>query len=150
MPTRITNFLHDSVVVPGSAPALGTAFNTSDVHVHDMQENLPPFQQDKRNFRGIIEGIHVRLDSGATPSATKVTIRLCADADGDYTLVPDTEAELVAGVTDGDTQCAAFSVNLPIFQPLAGPGNGNLYLFAKVDNATTAPDFVQSCITWRE
>ena len=65
-------------------------------------------------------------------------------------LVPDTEAELVPGVTTTTTQCAAFSVGLPLFQILAGPGNGNLYLFAKVDDATQVPTFAQSCITWQE
>ena len=150
MPTRITNFLHDSLQAPAAPPALGTAFATANVHIHDLNASLPAMQRDKRNFQGIVEGIHVRLDSGAAPTATKVTIRVCADAAGDYTLVPDVQADLVAGITDTDTQCAAFSVGIPLFQILSGPGNGNLYLFAFVDDATTAPDFVQSCITWRE
>ena len=148
MATRITHFLHDSLQT--GSQALGTAFNTSDVHVHDLQADLPTFQKDKRNFKGIVEGIHIRLTNGGAPSATKVTIRICADADGDYTLVPDTEAELVPGVTTTTTQCAAFSVGIPLFQILAGPGNGNLYLFAKVDDATQVPTFAQSCITWQE
>tara|TARA_R110000751_G_scaffold892_4_gene2975 strand:- start:337 stop:789 length:453 start_codon:yes stop_codon:yes gene_type:complete len=150
MPARIINFLHDSTVAPSPAPALGTAFNAADVHAHDLQTELPAFQRDNRNFRGIIEGIHVRLVSGAAPSATKVTLRVCMDAAGDRTLVPDTEASLVAGITDATTQCAALSVNLPLFQLLAGPGNGFLYLFAKVDDATVAPDFTETVITWRE
>jgi len=150
MPTRIINFLHDSVVTPDSAPALGTAFNAADVHAHDLQKDLPAFQRLKRNYRGIIEGIHVRLVSGSAPSASKVTIRVCMDAAGNRTLVPDTEASLVAGIGDANTQCAAFSVNLPLFQLLEGPGNGNLYLFAKVDDATVAPAFTETVITWRE
>ena len=125
MPTRITNFLHDSVVAPGSAPALGTAFDAADVHVHDMQKDLPSFQKDKRNYRGIVGGIFIKLTSASSPSATKITVRLCADAAGDETLVPDTEAELVAGITDANTQCAAFSVSLPLFQvpPTQPPSN---------------------------
>jgi hypothetical protein len=31
---------------------------------------------------------------------------------------------------------------------LGGPGNGELYLFAKVDAGT--PSFAQSCVTWQE
>jgi len=148
MPTRITHFLHDSVQAPSPAPVLGTAFDTADVHVHDLNSQIAPLMASKRNFRGIVNGIHVRLTSAASP--TKVTIRICADADGDYTLVPDTEADLVAGVTTASTKCAAFSVNLPLFQILAGPGNGNLYLFAKVDDGTGSPEFAQSCVTWQE
>ena len=64
--------------------------------------------------------------------------------------VPDTEATLVPGVTTTTSQCAAFKVDLPLFQILAAPGNGNLYLFAKVDDATVVPTFAQSCITWQE
>ena len=148
MPTRITHFLHDSIQT--GSQSLGTAFDTADVHVHDMTEYLPAMQKSAANFRGIVAGIHVRLTNPGAPSATKVTIRVCADADGDYTLVPDTEATLVAGVTTTTAQCAAFKVDIPIFQVLAGPGNGNLYLFAKVDNAATVPVFAQSCITWTE
>jgi len=148
MPTRITNFLHSSVVT--GSQALGTALNTSDVHVHDLQARLPAFQKGGRNYRGIVEGIHVKLTSPGAPSATKVTIRICADANGDEVLVPDTVADLVAGVTTTTVQAAAFSVGLPLFQLLAGPGNGNLYLFAKVDDAGTVPVFTQSVISWRE
>jgi hypothetical protein len=83
-------------------------------------------------------------------SATKLTMRICADAAGDYTLVPDTEADLVAGLTTTTSQCVAFSVQLPLFQILSAPGNGSLYLFVKVDNAATVPTLAQSCITWRE
>jgi len=146
MPTRITNFLHDSLVAPAVPPVLGTAFSTADVHAHDLQALLQPFQRESRNFRGIVEGLHVRLTNIGT--ATKLTIRICADPNGDFTLVPDTEATLVPGVTTATSACAAFKVQLPLFQILSGPGNGTLYVFAKVDADT--PNFAQSCLTWRE
>ncbi len=145
MPPRIRHFLHDSVQT--GTQQLGTTFNASDVHVHDMLADFPDSWKD-RNYQGIVEGIHVQLTSAASP--TKITIRICADADGDLTLVPDTEAELVAGVTTAATKCAAFSVQLPLFQTLSAPGNGKLYLFAKVDSGTGNPVFAQSFITWRE
>ena len=144
MPTRITHFLHDSTVT--GSEALGTTFDAADVHVHDLQAFLPAFQKDARNYRGIVEGIHVRLTSAATP--TKVTVRLCADADGDIVLVPDTEATLVGGITTSATKSAAYSVQLPLFQRLSAPGNGSLYLFAKVDSGTAT--FAESSITWME
>ena len=144
MPTRITHFLHDSTVT--GSEALGTTFDAADVHVHDLQAFLPAFQKDARNYRGIVEGIHVRLTSAATP--TKVTVRLCADAAGDIVLVPDTEATLVGGITTSATKSAAYSVKLPLFQRLSAPGNGSLYLFAKVDSGTAT--FAESSITWME
>ena len=144
MPTRITHFLHDSTVT--GSETLGTTFDAADVHVHDLQAFLPAFQKDARNYRGIVEGIHVRLTSAATP--TKVSVRLCADAAGDIVLVPDTEATLVAGITTSATKSAAYSVKLPLFQRLSAPGNGSLYLFAKVDSGTAT--FAESSITWME
>jgi hypothetical protein len=147
MAAPIRHFLHSSTVT--GSQALGTAFNTSDVHAHDLFAEFPPmFSQ--RNYQGIVDGIFIRLTSGSSPSATKVVIRVCCDAAGDHVIVPDTEAELVAGVTDGNKQCAAFSVGLPLFQPLAAPGNSTLYVFAKVDNAGTAPTMTETTITWRE
>jgi len=146
MPSHVIHFLHDSVVAPSPAPVLGTAFDAADVHVHDLQAGMIAPVRANRNFKGIVEGIHVRLTDIA--GASKITIRLCADAAGDFSLVPDTEATLVTGITDTDSACAAFKVGLPLFQVLGGPGNGTMYLFAKVDGGT--PTFSQSCITWME
>lgn len=145
MPAKIQHFLHNSVVT--GAQVLGTSFDLAGVHDHDFTSGAVPFLS-QRNFRGIVSGIHIKLTSAT--SATTVTIRLCEDAAGDFPLVPDTVATLVAGVTTAATKCAAYSVDLPLFQSTGGPGNGSLFLFAKVDDATTNPVFAQSCVTWQE
>ena len=147
MPTRITHFLHDSLVAPAVPPVLGTAFATADVHAHDLQTGMAPLIREKRTFSGLVEGIHLRLTNLAG-GPTKVSIRLCADAAGDFALVPDTEAVLAVGVTTANSACAAFKVDLPLFQILGPAGNGTLYLFAKLDAGTA--DFAQSCVTWME
>jgi hypothetical protein len=144
MPTRITNFIHDSLVAPGSPPVLGTSFDTADVHVHDMTGDLPAFK-GAGLYHGMVDAITVKLTSAGTP--TKVTIRLCLDANGDEVVVPDTEATLVAGLTTATTKSAAFSVGIPIVQ-LFDATKRNLYLFAKVDSGTAT--FAQSVVTWRE
>lgn len=146
MPAHIIHFLHNSLVAPAVPPVLGTAFDVADVHAHDLQARAVNPVRLNRNFKGIVNGIHVQLTN--IGAATKLTIRLCADPQGDFTLVPDTEADIVVGVTTATSACAAFAVNLPLFQILGGPGNGELYLFAKVDAGT--PNFAQSCITWQE
>ena len=142
MPSKITNFLHDSVVTPAVVPSLGTAFATADVHVHDKALLLPNFQK-VGSFSGIVEGIHIQLTNLA--GATKVTMRVCLDADGDLTIIPDTEADLAVGITTATSACAAFKVGIPIFQILSGT---TLFLFAYVDAGTA--DMEASCITWRE
>lgn len=146
MPTRILHFIHNSIVAPGTPPVLGTSFNTADVHVHNLQADLVEFQRNNRNFEGIVEGLHVRVTN--LGAATKLTIRICADPQGDITLVPDTEATLVPGLTTATTACVAYKIQIPLFQILGGPGNGNLYVFAKVDAGT--PIFAQSDLTWME
>ena len=64
--------------------------------------------------------------------------------------MPDTEADLVAGVTTNTVKCVTYKVDLPLWQDLAGPGNGTLYLFAKVDNATGSPKLTATDIYWQE
>jgi hypothetical protein len=145
MPTRISHFLHSSTVT--GSQVLGTAFDTADVHEHDLQSKLPQFQRKGRNYQGIVGGIFLKLTTIGT--ATKCTIRLCSDPDGDVVLVPDTEAQIVTGVTTATTGSVAYSVNLPLFQTLDSPGNGSLYLFAKTDAASTAV-MAESTITWQE
>jgi hypothetical protein len=52
MPTRITNFLHDSLQT--GAQTIGTAFTLTAVHEHDLTAGLPDSKQAV-NFRGIVE-----------------------------------------------------------------------------------------------
>lgn len=148
MATRITHFFHNSTVT--GAQSLGTAFAAADVHIHDLKGGQAPIVNQNRNWYGKLEGLVVTLVSGGAPSATKVTIRVCMDPDGDAVLVPDTEADLVAGITTTTLQTAAYSIDLPFYQTLNFPGNGTLYVFAKVDNAGTPPVMARTSLTWSE
>jgi hypothetical protein len=149
MPTRITHFLHRSTVAPVAPPTAAIAgLTVGSVHAHDLGQYLPTFQSVKGNFRGIINGIWVKVTT-ATGAAT-VTMRLCADAAGDVVLIPDTAATLVPGVTTAATQWAAYSVNLAMEQALNLPGNQTLYLFVSLDAAAGAAKFAESTITWQE
>ena len=139
-----TTIYHDALKT--GTQTLGTAYNVTDVLVFDMNAALA-YQPSKANFHGFVEGIHIRLTTMAG-GPTKLSMKLCLDADGDYTVVPSTEATIDPGITTPTTGCVAFSVRLPIFQILSAPGNGNLYLFAKLDAGTAV--FSQACITWSE
>ena len=143
MPSKITNFLHDSVVAPNPAPVLGAAFDTADVHVHDLTLRLPAFQR-VGSFSGTVEGIHVHLTSVAG-GATKAFLKICLDANGDFAVVPTVEVPLDAGITTANSACVAVAVRLPVSQALGGT---TVYLFARLDAGTAT--MAQSCITWRE
>lgn len=144
MATRITHFLHESSVT--GAQVLGTSFDVADVHVHDMTAGAPPFQQ-AIPYQGMGGGVYITLTNAAASS--KVTVRICADAAGDVTVVPDTTADLVAGITTAAQKCATFSLQtFPLFNTEKGVGEGNLYLFAHVDAGT--PTFAKTVIAWWE
>lgn len=140
MPAHTSFAISDSVQVPGTAPVLGTAFAAADVHAHDMTLLQP---NPAAPFRGWVESIHIRLEN--VVSATKVTVRLCLDAAGDYTVVPDVECPLAPGITTTDSACAAVSVGIPVFGALLD--TTTLYLFAKLDAGSA--DWQASCITWK-
>jgi len=141
MPPHTSYAISDSVVVPDVPPVLGTAFATADVHAHDMTGFQP---NPAAPFRGWVESIHVRLDNIAGGAAT-CTVRLCLDADGDYTVVPDVTADIAPGITTTDSGCVAISVGIPVFGALLD--TTTLYLFAHLDAGTA--DFTNSCITWK-
>ena len=141
MPPHVSYAIRDSLVSPDVPPSLGTSFATADVHAHDLTALNP---NPAAPFQGWVEGIHVRL-TNIVGAATKVTVRLCLDPNGDVTLVPDTEAELAFGITTTDQACAALRVGIPIFGALLD--TGTVYLFCKLDAGTA--DWNNSCITWK-
>jgi hypothetical protein len=142
MPARIKSFFHDSLVVSGSPPALGTSFNTADVHVHDLLAGAVPFKVNGP-FAARVEALHVRVTNIVT--AAKLTVKLSLDPAGDITLVPATEVTLDPGITTANSGCAAIKVGIPVFQILGG---STVYLFAHVDAGSA--DLAQSCVTWSE
>lgn len=145
MPTRITHFLHHNDVT--GAQGVTNAFQLACVHNHDLHQGVAPLIAAKKNFFGIVDSIQVVLTSLAG-GASKVTIRVCEDPTGDIIIVPDTEATLATGLTTATTGCAVFKVQTIIRQDLGGPGNGNLYVFVKVDAGTAT--FAGSQIAWQE
>jgi hypothetical protein len=138
---KVGSFLHDSFVSDDVA-AIGTSFSTGRVHIHSLYAGS---QISGRQFRDRIESIIIRLKT-ITGGAAKVTIRLCMDAGGDYSIVPDTEATLALGITTTDSACAAIYYGAPVKNVIGD--NDKFYLFVKVDAGTAVLD--ASCITYCE
>jgi hypothetical protein len=135
---------HNPVV---GTQVVGTAFALAAVHAHDLTASLVKPRRESSNFFGIVDSIQVLLDTLAG-GAAKVTIRLCEDAAGDVCLVPDTEADLAIGLSTATIGSAVFKAQTIMRQDLAGPGNGTLYLFVKVDAGSAR--FLGSEIFWQE
>jgi hypothetical protein len=142
MPSRIVTFFHNSVVTQDRA-AVGTAFDKAKGHTHDL---LSGVDFGNRSFGARVEGITVEV-SAIAGGATKLTVRMCLDADGDITVVPDVEATLATGLTTTTTGCVAYSVKVPVFQTVSGE-DGSVYLFFKT-NADTVT-VARSRVTWTE
>ena len=140
---RVGKFLHSNSVT-GTDSVL-TSFSASVVHAHTLTSG--GFTPSSR-YLGVVNGLEIRITGSASPAT--VTIRVCKDAAGDIAVVPDTTANLVAGITTATTKSATFKIDLPIEQDQGAAGNTTLYVFAKVDSATGTPKFGTSTITWQE
>ena len=146
-----TPYHHSTVTTP--VASVGSAFNTAKVHLHTLipgTTSLGPAPTDPprtrtRLFASRVEGLHIHVSSIAG-GATKLTVRICADAAGNYSLVPDTEATLALGVTTATEGCVAFQVGIPLFPILNG--DSRLWVFIRTDAGTVTVD--ASCITWSE
>ena len=142
MPSRIVTFFHNSRKVEQHS-AVGTAFDKTKDHAHDL---LAGNSNLGRKYGARSESVVIRV-SAIAGGATKLTFRMCLDADGDHTVVPDTEAALVTGLTTAASGCVAFSIKLPVFQVLSGE-TGTVYLFFKTDAGTVQVE--ESTVTWSE
>lgn len=136
---KVGKFYHSSTVTSNVA-AVGTTFDTTKFHLHELNAGL----NVGTVFKGYVEGLFIRVTNIAG-GATKITARLCCDADGDYTFLPDTEATLATGLTTATTGVAVYEFKLPIRQFF---GTDDVYLFLKTDAGTVT--LANSCITWSE
>jgi hypothetical protein len=139
---KVGEFLHDSFVATPVA-GIDSNYNIARVHQHDLYDGLAG--KEGKTFQDRIESIVVRFTGLA--AATSVTVRLCMDAAGDYTIVPDTTANLSFGVTTGTTACAAVYYGAPIKNVVGN--NDTVYLFVKL-NAGGTGTLDASCVTWSE
>jgi len=138
---KVGQFLHDSFVISNVA-AVDTNYNVARVHQHDMYAET---YIAGNQFKDRIESILVNF-TGIAGGATKVTLRLCMDADGDYSVVPDTEADLSFGITTANSACAAVYYGAPVKNVIGN--NDQLFLFVKLDAGSAT--LAASCVTWSE
>jgi hypothetical protein len=131
------------LVAPDSPPALGTAYATADVHEHELLDGAVDYLRNGP-FQARVEALHLRV-TNITGGAKTLSVKVCLDAAGDFTLVPDTELPLDPGLTTADSACAALKVQIPIFAIFGG---SKVFVFAHLDAGTA--DFAQSCVTWSE
>ena len=141
MPTRITNFLHVSQTT--GTTGLTTAFGTARTHV--MSTKIPAVFG--LQWVGILETINLHVHAIAG-GCTKLTVRVTADAAGNESLIPDTEATIAVGIGTATTGSVAFSagVGMTNFNPTQT--DTTVYVWVKTDAGTC--NLKESTLTWRE
>lgn len=136
-------FLH-SIVDDNDIAAVGTAYDVTKVHTFDL--SVSKSSGTSNPFRGFLRSMMFRCTNLAG-GAAKVTIRLCIDADGDYTVLGDTEVVLDIGVTTATTGCGQILFDdYPFWEYLNN--SDTVYAFYKVDAGTATIDMSQ--INWSE
>lgn len=142
MPNKTVGFFHSSIQSPSPAPALGTAFNAADVHVHNLLSGAVPFLSSGP-VQGRFEALHVHLHNIAG-GATACVVKVCLDANGDNAIIPATSCPIDPAITTAGQGNIALKIGIPIVA-LTG---GTFYVFARLDAGTA--DYVTSILTWTE
>ena len=94
----MSNKTHSTVST--AVASVGTAFDAAKNHEHVLRfANLNP----SSNFKGWVYSIHLHMSS--IVSATTLTVSLSLDPEGDFKVLPDTEAEIAAGITTSGSGC---------------------------------------------
>ena len=146
-----TPYHHSTVTTP--VASVGSTYSTSKVHLHTLIPGVTslgsaptdPTRTRTRLFASRVEGLHLHVTSIAG-GATKLTVRICADASGNVSLMPDTEATLSLGVTTATEGSVAFQVGIPLFPILNG--DSRLWVMVRTDSGTVT--LASSVMTWSE
>lgn len=137
---------YNASTITSTVAANGTSFDKTKFHLHNLNSMLTPPFNGPGQFKGFIEGLYVRVTNIAGGSAApKITARLCCDANGDFTFLPDTEATLALGLTGTALGVCAYEFKLPLNQFFS---TDEVYLFIKIDQGTCTLE--NSCIIWSE
>ncbi len=141
MPTRITNFLHASQLT--GTDGLTNAFGTA--RVHNLADKVPT--NAARRWVGILEtlNLHVHAIAGG---CTKLTVRVTADAAGNESILPDTQATIATGVGTATTGSVAFSAGVGMTNLNPTQTDVIVYVWVKTDAGTC--NLKESTLVWRE
>ena len=129
---KVGSFIHGVDITPG-APAIGTSMTAMGSVNLNGGRNV---------FAGNLQGVWCWLNTVAT--ATKVTVRLARDSNGDELICPATEATIAAGKTTANDGTVTVKIDLDWYDP----GTDLVYLFLKLDAGTG--NCGSARITWRE
>lgn len=107
--------------------ACDDAFDTGNGYAMDLMANARVPQD-----RVTLGALYVSVD-GISGAPTAITVRICADADGDITLVGDTTASISTGMTTATNGNITIKLDIPIYLAFGS----TVYVFWKTDVAAS-------------
>ncbi len=125
-----------------SNESLGTNFNTSEVHLHNLNAGSPT-RVSGQKFVGRLGTLFIHLTS--ISSATKLTVRVSRDSDGDEMIVPDVTATIATGVTTAADGSVAIDIDVPYAEP---NNTDSMYVITKTDAGTVT--LSESTFSWSD
>jgi hypothetical protein len=141
MPARMTTFLHADQLT--GTTGLTTSYGTARAH---NLGDLTPFAV-KPYWLGILDTLtlHVHAIAGG---CAKLTVRVTADAAGNESILPDTQATISQGIGTATTGSVAFSAGVGLTNLTPTQTDAIVYVWAKTDVGTC--NLKESTIVWRE
>jgi len=122
-----------------------SSFSTGVVHLHNLNAGSPT-RVSGQKFVGRLGTLFIHLSSVSTsPAATKLTVRVARDSNGNELVVPDVEAAIVLGIADTTKSGVAIDIDVPYVE---SNNTDSMYVFVKTD-AGTATMF-ESTFTWSD
>jgi len=115
-----------------SISQISNAFSVSQKITINM-DMIPPTQP----FEGYLSLIVCQVSN--ISATTKITMRVCRDAEGDQMIITDTDSDLYRGLTTSSKGSAIFALNAYV----KVGGSPNLYAFLKSDTGSFDLDYIE-------
>ncbi len=131
-----------STTVATPVSGIGTSFDKTKNHLHNLNAGHPT-RISGQKFRGRLGTVFIQVTS--IVSATKLTLKVTRDSDGDQAVVPSVEATIDTGLTTATSGCIAVDIDVPFADP---GGTDSMYLMLKVDAGSVTLN--QSCFSWSD
>lgn len=110
--------------------SIGTSYNAAKRQEFNMWER----QSVSTEFNGNLESLFLTVD-GIAGGCSALTVRVCIDANGDYSCVGDVEVAIDLGITTPTVGTAQVLIGIP-FKNVLGAAPNILHVFFKCDAGT--------------
>jgi hypothetical protein len=143
--SRISNFFHVSQTT--GTTGLTNAFGTARINNLALGTPTPATLANAQRWTGILDTVNVHVHAIAG-GCTKLTVRVTSDADGNESLVPDTQATIAVGIGNANTGSVAFSAGVGMTNLNPTQTDCLVYIWVKTDAGTA--NLKECTLTWRE